>query len=37
MLQVEFIVAVGGGKTIDSGKAAADALNLDVVVVPTSS
>lgn len=36
-LQIEFVVAIGGGKTADSGKATADALKIDVVVVPTSS
>lgn len=31
----QFIVAVGGGKTIDTGKIAADRLGIPVVVVPT--
>jgi glycerol dehydrogenase len=31
----QFIVAIGGGKTIDTGKITADRLGLPVVVVPT--
>ena len=31
----EFIAAVGGGKTIDTGKVVADRLNVPVAVVPT--
>ncbi len=33
--QVQFVVAVGGGKTIDTGKIVADRLSIPVVVVPT--
>lgn len=33
--QAQFIVAIGGGKTIDTGKIVADRLGTPVVVVPT--
>ena len=33
--QCEFIAAIGGGKTIDTGKIVADRLNVPVAVVPT--
>ncbi len=33
--QAQFVVAVGGGKTIDTGKIVADRLRVPVVVVPT--
>ncbi|KDQ64094.1 hypothetical protein JAAARDRAFT_118935 [Jaapia argillacea MUCL 33604] len=33
--KVDFIIALGGGKTIDTAKATADALSIDVAVLPT--
>lgn len=33
--RAQFVVAVGGGKTIDTGKIVADRLNTPVIVVPT--
>ena len=33
--KAQFVVAVGGGKTIDTGKIVADRLSIPVVVVPT--
>ncbi|WP_407080274.1 glycerol dehydrogenase [Candidatus Contubernalis alkalaceticus] len=33
--QAQFIIAIGGGKTIDTGKIVADRLNVPVAVVPT--
>lgn len=33
--KAQFIVAIGGGKTIDTGKIAADRLGIPVIVVPT--
>ncbi|MFV0380061.1 MAG: glycerol dehydrogenase [Anaerorhabdus sp.] len=33
----QFIVAIGGGKTIDTAKAVGDMLNIKVVVIPTAA
>ncbi|OBZ68679.1 Glycerol dehydrogenase [Grifola frondosa] len=34
---VDFVIALGGGKTIDSAKAVADALGLQVAILPTTA